>query len=69
MSLAGSPARGRITVVSETTPPVAVVTGASSGIGAAAAHRLTRKGFHVVTLLVNNAGGAFGADPVHRVTA
>ncbi len=93
------------------TQHIAVVTGASSGIGAATARRLTVEGFTVVaaarrterlarlaeetgavavrcditadadvaalaarvaelpgelTLLVNNAGGAFGADPVEH---
>ena len=38
---------------------LAVVTGASSGIGAATAHRLAKEGFEVVS--IREAGGAIEA--------
>jgi len=48
---------------------VAVVTGAASGIGRAAAIRLGRDGFAVVCADIDEAGAASVADEVHRAGA
>jgi NAD(P)-dependent dehydrogenase (short-subunit alcohol dehydrogenase family) len=57
-----------IAVRSEDTAPMAVVTGAASGIGAAVARRLTRDGVRVIAVDLNHQGldlvAAEGAEPL-----